>query len=139
MGIPGLLLPHKNVIELVQHAASCFPAEACGLLAGKDNRLLSVIPIKNVEKKITRFRMDPEEQIRAFQEIEKSGQELLAIYHSHPDGSSQLSQIDLDNFFYPGVFSVLIYLKNDNWNVKAYRINDEKKTDEIYLIFTDLS
>ena len=63
-------------------------------------------------------------------EIERSELDLLAIYHSHPDGSCGLSQIDLENFFYPGVFSVLLFLEDDTWKIKAFRIG-EKKADEI--------
>jgi proteasome lid subunit RPN8/RPN11 len=60
------------------------PQEACGLLAGKGDITLEVIPITNELHSTVRFRMDPIEQLRAFQLIDDQGLELVGIYHSHP-------------------------------------------------------
>ncbi|NIN95959.1 MAG: hypothetical protein GTO49_13495, partial [Anaerolineae bacterium] len=37
----------------------------------------------NADHSPVTYRLDPEEQYRAFTEIEEEGWELLAIYHSH--------------------------------------------------------
>ncbi len=83
------------------------PEEACGLLAGKNRQVTAVYPITNALHRPDRFRMDPLEQLRAFEAIETAGLELLAIYHSHPRGPAFPSETDLAEFAYPGVLSLI--------------------------------
>ena len=134
----SLILSNQNADKMIRHAASCFPSEACGLLGGKDHRLLQVFSVKNIEKDPKRFQMDPVQQVQTFKKVEEMGLELLAIYHSHPDGSSQLSQIDIDNFFYPGVYSIILYINKNIWKIKAFKV-EEKELDEIPLIIRNIS
>jgi len=54
--------------------------------------------------------MEPEEQLRVFQEMEKEGFELSAIYHSHPHTAAFPSQRDVDNAFYPDSLILIISL-----------------------------
>ena len=54
--------------------------------------------------------MEPEEQLRVFQEIEKKGLEVSAIYHSHPHTAAFPSQRDVDNAFYPDSLILIISL-----------------------------
>jgi proteasome lid subunit RPN8/RPN11 len=82
------------------------PLEACGLLAGKNGVVDVVLPIKNAAGSAVRFRMEPRAQLRAFEQIEVSGQEILAIFHSHPKGSSTPSPTDLREAAYPVVYII---------------------------------
>ena len=47
------------------------PEEACGLVAGLEGRSLAVYPVENQLHSPVRFRMDPMQQWRAFQQIEQ--------------------------------------------------------------------
>ena len=78
-----------------QHISKEFPLEACGLLAGIENKVEKVIPVKNVAKSSVRFRMDAQEQYNSFKWIEANGLELVGIYHSHPNGPASVSESDL--------------------------------------------
>ncbi len=54
--------------------------------------------------------MEAEEQLRVFQEIDKEGLELSAIYHSHPHTASFPSQRDVDYAFYPDSLIMIVSL-----------------------------
>jgi len=54
--------------------------------------------------------MEPEEQLRVFQEIEKEGLELSAIYHSHPHTAAFPSPRDVHYAFYSNSFILIISL-----------------------------
>lgn len=101
------------------------PEEACGLLAGVGLQGMLVYPITNVLHSAVRFRMEPVEQIRAFYQMETEKQELLAIYHSHPDGPAYPSETDLKEFAYPGV-AMIIWSPGisvqDGWQARGFRI-----------------
>lgn len=83
------------------HLTRELPNEACGLLAGREGRVRVVYPIRNALASRVAFRMDPAEQLAAFQALEAAGWELTGIYHSHPAGPAEPSVTDLAQAYYP--------------------------------------
>jgi proteasome lid subunit RPN8/RPN11 len=83
--------------ELVRRAREGGGLEVCGILAGRGDKAERVLPIRNAHPEpARRYQMDPREQLRAYREIEDAGLEVVAYYHSHPDGArGELSATDL--------------------------------------------
>ena len=98
----SLTLTCHHLEEMIRHAAAQSPLEACGLLAGRGARVESVLPITNAAQSPAHFRMDPLEQLRAFERIESSGLDLVGIFHSHPGGRAYPSAIDVEKAYWPG-------------------------------------
>ena len=90
-----LILNHKHWETMRNHVESSRPLEACGLLAGKDGMVRKVFLIANRAESRVKFRMDPIEQLRAFDQIEAAGLDLLGIFHSHPSGPEHISTTDI--------------------------------------------
>ncbi|HNT23972.1 MAG TPA: M67 family metallopeptidase [Anaerolineales bacterium] len=119
----GLIIP-ADLWGLVQaHAGRCLPEEACGLLAGLDGCVQMCYEITNTLHSATRFRMDAQEQVRAFMDFEQRGLELLAIYHSHPAGPLEPSSTDLVEFAYPGVLYLILTLSAGEWQGRVFVID----------------
>jgi len=76
---------YQKMLEDVKLRA---PEEACGIVAGRNNLPSHVYVIENELHSQVAFRMDPQQQVIAFLEMEKQDLEMLAIYHSHPTGSA---------------------------------------------------
>ncbi len=114
----ALHLTNEQAEEMIRHARREYPNEACGLLAGKacpeqgrrDGRVEKVYQMTNTEHSPVTYRLDPEEQYRAFIEIEEEGWELLAIYHSHSHSPAYPSATDLELAFYPDSLYLIISL-----------------------------
>jgi len=106
----ALHFTNEQVEEMIRHARREYPNEACGLLAGKDGRVEKVYQMTNAEHSSVTYRLDPEEQYRAFTEIEEEGWELLAIYHSHGHSPAYPSATDLELAFYPDSLYLIISL-----------------------------
>jgi proteasome lid subunit RPN8/RPN11 len=104
------------------HVESERPYESCGLIAGSGNKALKVVSINNILKSPVRFRMHPQEQIQAFNEFEAQGWELLAIYHSHPDGPAQPSPTDLAEAYYPEALTMIWSRLSGAWLYRAFRL-----------------
>ena len=105
-GIPevtSLRLTRSQWEEMQAYVQRCLPEEACGLLAGSHETVVEVIPIQNTAHSPSRFRMDPREQVRAFERIEAQGWELLGIFHSHPAGPDHPSATDIAEAAYDAV------------------------------------
>lgn len=105
-----------------RHVTECLPEEACGLLGGRGGRAEIVLPVENVLHSASRFRMEPREQIRAMNEIEQRGLEIIAIYHSHPSGPDTLSTTDLAELAYPESIYLLWYPTKEGWSCRAFEV-----------------
>lgn len=116
------------LIEVTTH----LPEEACGLLAGNDNLVSQILPIENILHSPIRYRMDPQQQLAAFQFIDNLGLELLAIYHSHPDGPATPSATDIAEAYYPEVVYMIISQAEDIYTPRGFLIHN-RRVDEVLL------
>ena len=99
--------------------------EACGLIVGVDYTSMEVFPVTNVLHSRSRYRMDPEEQLKIFNQLDENQWDLLAIYHSHLNGPPGPSPIDIAEAMYPGVIHLIWFRLNSNWDCRGYLIEKE--------------
>jgi len=133
----GFALPGALRERIVAHARESAPNEACGLLAGKDGVPGRAIRCANVdETPMTRYRPDPRDLIRAFREMDDRGEDLVAIYHSHPASPAYPSPTDRAESAdergeprYPGAVYVLVSVRTDEPEIRAFRIKDDIVTE----------
>ncbi len=102
------------------------PQEACGLLAGIGQTTLAVFPISNVLKSPVRFRMEPYEQLQALNQIDENNWQLLAIYHSHPNGPAHPSPTDIAEAAYPEAVNLIWSPGDENWRCRGFIIRDQQ-------------
>lgn len=131
-----LVIDRKQFDEMLQHVRSHAPLEACGLLAGKSDRVAKVIPVRNKEQSTTRFVMDPYEQLEAFHWIEAQGLDLLGIFHSHPAGPETASATDIEEAAYE-VVHVIWSVFNGEWNARGFWI-ENGRAQEVLLSVIEL-
>lgn len=103
--------------------AADVPLESCGLLAGAGEAVQKVIPVPNALQSASRYRFSPSEQLQAFEEIEREGMEMLAIYHSHPKGPVHPSPTDIAEAFYPVVYIIWSPLES-GWQARGFWIEN---------------
>ena len=117
----NLILPRRIWRAMRCHVARRLPLEACGLLGGKNGRAEMSLGIRNAEGSPVRFRMEPRAQWRAFQRIESAGLELVAIYHSHPNGPDHPSPTDIAEAMYP-VVQIIWFHWQGRWQTHGFWI-----------------
>jgi len=117
--------------ELVEHGLRDYPNEACALLVGKDGVPSKVLPMRNADASPVSYRLEPQEQLRAFQEIDDDGLELLGIFHTHTHSEAFPSETDRAQAFYPEAAYLIMSLANRQAPVvRAFRILDGKVSEE---------
>lgn len=85
--------------------------EICGLLAGERGQPVALYPVANRAPDPERsFLMDEQQQLDAMRQMRESGQDLLAIYHSHPASPPEPSARDLEELGYPDALLLIISL-----------------------------
>ncbi len=131
-----LTLKREHLKEMIQHVKDELPSEGCGILAGKDEKVLKVYKMTNTDKSSLTFFMDPKEQFEAMKDMRRLELEMMGIYHSHVASPAYPSQRDVKFAFYPDVYYVIISLKDkDNPQVKAFKISE--RGEEEKRIFTE--
>lgn len=126
---PRLQIPPDIYRELITLARQSPEAEVCGLLGGDRNELRSFYPIRNIADDPGRmFVMDPVEQFGAFRQMNQRGEELRAIYHSHPASDALPSGTDLTLAKYPRVYYLIASLLSSPPELRAYYFTGEKFT-----------
>ncbi len=131
-----LTLTHSQLRQMLSHAEACLPEEACGLIGGLGEQAHQVVAITNELHSPVRFRMDAREQLAAFLHFEEKGLELIAIFHSHPNGPPTPSPTDLAEFTYPGTLYCIIAPHEGEWRARVFTIDDLQITEhDLHVIF----
>ena len=116
---------------LVAHARDEFPNECCGLVGGREGRAETVYPATNAEDSPFRYSISPSEQLELVNRIEESGEEIVAIYHSHTKTEPYPSETDVNLAAgWPDVAWLIVSLKDpERPEVRAFRIVDREIED----------
>jgi proteasome lid subunit RPN8/RPN11 len=133
----GLLLARDHWEQMENDVRAKAPEEACGFVAGKDDRSMLVIPVTNSLHSRVRFRMEPKEQLTAFTLVEERQLDILAIYHSHPEGINRPSRTDYDELTFPGIIYLIWFEEHGRWDCKGYLMMGSEEADEVPLILCD--
>jgi len=119
---------------MVDHARVEAPNECCGVLGGLDGAAATFYPARNAFESPMRFEIDSGDQIRIMNEIESAGEQLIAVYHSHPKTEAAPSQTDVNlAAWWPGAVWVIASLAGDEPVVRAFTI-DGNEVEEVELV-----
>jgi [CysO sulfur-carrier protein]-S-L-cysteine hydrolase len=124
----SLILTSKQWQSMRRHVDAESPLEACGLLAGLNSRVESVLEIRNLAQSSAHFVMDPKEQLDAFDQIESRGLELIGIYHSHPAGPEVVSVTDIAEATY-AVVHVVWSRMDGEWRARGFWIENSQASE----------
>lgn len=104
-------LPRTLINGILAHAQHSPEIEVCGLIGSTRDGGFQLYPVANVASEADHlFRMDPAVQIDAMRRMREAGEDLFAIYHSHPHAPAEPSARDLDEAAYPEALYLIISL-----------------------------
>jgi len=88
------------VDEIRREGERAYPAECCGVLAGRPGEVKEVLKLVPMTNRRTddphRYLIAPDDLRRIESELRSSGLEVLGCYHSHPDHPAVPSAFDTD-------------------------------------------
>jgi proteasome lid subunit RPN8/RPN11/molybdopterin converting factor small subunit len=123
-GAEALVLTREVFDGLVEHARRELPNECCGMLAGRDSGATLVHPMTNVEASPVVYRMDPAEQLRFYERLEREGLEEVAAYHSHVNSPAYPSATDVRLAHGFMTYLIVSLQDRDSPSVRAFQIDD---------------
>ena len=99
--LKSLTLPRSIHDAITAHASEGKPNEICGLLRGRNGVATDLLRANNVAPNpIIDYEVAPEALLAVF-DWEDAGDELVAIYHSHPAGPAHPSATDAYKAYHP--------------------------------------
>ena len=124
-------LPRPIVNQILHQAQQAGDEEICGLIAGNAKSFTRCYPVANVAGDKQRlFEMDPKGLIDALRAMRDNGEELKAIYHSHPEAPAQPSLADIRQHEYPDVLYLIVSLGTKGvLDLRGFRIRDDRIED----------
>ena len=106
-------LPRTVYDEIIAHSRAGKPEEVCGILRGRAGRAAELYRARNLaEDRIDNYDVDPQTLLKQF-EFEEAGDEMVAIYHSHPVSVAYPSATDAWNAHYPETYYLICSLEFD--------------------------
>ena len=126
-----LRMKKEHADHMVAHSLQEDPNECCGILTGSHDVVSKAYRITNTAKSPYRYLMDPQEQLNVMLESERSGQEILAFYHSHTHSAAYPSQTDVrmaqqSGWLGDDVFYVLVSLEDkENPAIHAFHVQED--------------
>jgi proteasome lid subunit RPN8/RPN11 len=115
-----LELSQDQWLKMRAEVERCLPEEACGLILGKPGLARHVIPTTNILHSPVRYRMDPKEQLAALRRMDQEGLDLIAIYHSHPNGPEIPSPADIAEAYYPESLYLICSRPDGEWRCRGF-------------------
>lgn len=105
--------------------------ESCGLLAGRDGLITTLLPATNALASATAFDIAPAELFALFHRMREQGLDHLGIFHSHPTGENAPSRRDIEAAYYPeAAYFILAPQAGAENPVRAFSIRDGR-TEEL--------
>jgi proteasome lid subunit RPN8/RPN11 len=121
-----LTVTPRQLERIFACAREANPAECCGLLAGDAEKARSIYALRNLAANATvAYEAAPEDLFAAQREMRERGEQLLAIYHSHPRATEpQPSETDVRLAYYPQAIYLIIALAGERPVMRAFRISE---------------
>ncbi len=133
-----LILPNDLRRAIETHGSEGYPDEVCGFLIGRTNIrggakvVERLVPVENTwddsgdaefaeagasfaqSSRRRRFKIPPDEYVRADREARACGEAILGFYHSHPDHPARPSGYDLAlaREIFPGYSYIIVSIVN---------------------------
>lgn len=123
-------LLREHLDALIAHAREVAPAECCGLIGGGSGHNASTIyRLRNVAANPELgYEAAPEDLFAAQRQMRERGEELLAIYHSHPRAvDPKPSETDVRLAYYPSATYLIVGLGGTEASVKAFSISEREQ------------
>jgi len=121
-----LTLDNNQRQQILAYAREAAPDECCGLIGGDGEIAGSLYPMRNVAANATvAYEAAPEDLFSAQRQMRERGEQLLAIYHSHPRASEpQPSETDVRLAFYPQAIYFIVALAGEQPVMRAFNISE---------------
>jgi proteasome lid subunit RPN8/RPN11 len=121
---PGMVLQ-----QIREEGERAYPAECCGVLAGRAGAAKEVVRVVPVANRRTddphRYLISPDDLRRITAELGRSGLEVLGFYHSHPDHPAAPSAFDVGHAWPWYSYIIVAVIKGQAAEISSWELDDD--------------
>ena len=129
-----MLIIHQQLLDaIVRQAWAEHPIESCGVVAGPaaSGVPTRLIGMDNAAKSACFFRFDPHQQLLAWRDMERNGEEPVVIYHSHTSSQAYPSQADIQHACDPKAHYLIVSTDSARQPMaRSFRICNGRSVEE---------
>lgn len=130
-----LEISRKFVDLILEQCRSEYPDECCGVILGPigSGKAARIKPMINSAHSPTFYEFDPKDLLFLYREVDEKDEEIVVIYHSHPDTEAYPSRTDIAYAGEPGAHYVLASTRSEiapSTEFRSFRIIDGQVTEE---------
>ena len=119
-----LILSSAFQETIIQESLAGVPEEICGIVRGRDGKALELYAARNeAENRSINYLVDPQVLMKQFQ-FEDQGDEMIAIYHSHPASEAYPSATDAWTAQYPDAVFLICSLAVHPPEIRGFLLQD---------------
>ncbi len=130
---------------IVEQAENAYPNECCGLLVGRQEtpplwRITALHPSPNLATQPRkRFEVDPALRLSLQKQTRAGPDQVIGLYHSHPDSPAQPSEADLAMAWEPALLWLITAVADGQAiHTTAHRlIKEGRQFAQLYLVTSD--
>lgn len=123
--------------NLLAHARTDHPDEACGVIAGPagSDCPTRFIPMVNAARSPTFYEFDSADLLKLYRELDSNDEDPVVIYHSHTSTEAYPSRTDIAYASEPFAHYVLVSTRETGtedgpYELRSFRIVDGEVTEE---------
>jgi proteasome lid subunit RPN8/RPN11 len=117
--------------EIRKEGERAYPAECCGVLAGRvtgPKEGVRVVPVANRRTDDPhRYLISPDDLRRITAELDRSGLDVLGFYHSHPDHPAAPSAFDVDHAWPWYSYIIVAVKKGRAGEISSWELEDDTR------------
>jgi proteasome lid subunit RPN8/RPN11 len=129
-----LYIPELLYRRMINHCQEEKPLEACGLLVGEGGQVVSAYATDNEHRSPVIYKVDDRQLLQVFRDIRSEKHEIIGIYHSHVRTEPIPSRTDIEQATWPEAFYLIVSLKPQRPQVRAWRIVDRQVTEHLVVV-----
>ncbi len=137
VSLAEFLMKNSVYAAMIEHCKRCLPNEGCGLLSGAGISGDSLWPLENEANHPNRFHMSVQAIEQAVNHMEKKGENLSAIFHSHPTSPAIPSSLDIANNPYTDIVYLIVSFYKGEIDVGCFMMEEEKVVPMKVIILED--
>tara|TARA_B100001250_G_scaffold245881_2_gene211386 strand:- start:15809 stop:16330 length:522 start_codon:yes stop_codon:yes gene_type:complete len=136
--IMKIIIPRLIISKLIEHSLIEDPNECCGYLMGSNNKVSHIFNCRNIHQSpVTRYALDPLDQMKAEKYADDNKLDILGIYHSHTLSQAYPSPTDVSNAVESGwidpAYILISLVEKTRPIIRAFKITQDKKVEEMII------
>ncbi|MBF0282264.1 MAG: M67 family metallopeptidase [Zetaproteobacteria bacterium] len=120
---------HESIQSMENIAKSTYPAECCGLIIGTlTDGIWHVHDVReaknlNAERANDRFQLDPDAYQTLDRELKGSPNEIIGVFHSHPDCPAKPSPTDIAHAWEGFIYPIVAVDQGEIHSIQSWALN----------------